>query len=202
MNKYQSLILATCIGPLAGCSAIPDKLAESTSIDWPWPDNPEHPEQVISQDPQAEYLKATAYCVKLQQYYAAGGSSGKAAKFGLAALGTLAGAVFAPIATGTAATAWAGFSGATNALQISYDQSFDYALVMARRAQIQRELEEGQKQFNNDKSVISAINLASRCAMAPARVDQAFMETLKNMRDYNGSGSTSSSTSGSTSGSN
>ena len=178
MEKFPSLILATCMGALAGCSAIPDRVAESTSIDWPWPDNK------VGSDAHVEYLKATAYCVKLQQFYAAGGSSGKAAKFGLAALGTLAGAVFAPIATGTAATAWAGFAGATNALQISYDQSFDYALVMARRAQIQRELEAGQTDFNTNPSVINAINLASRCAMAPARVDQAFMETIKNMKSY------------------
>lgn len=177
MKTCLSLILATSLGTLAGCSAIPDRLAESTAIDWPWSDNQ------VGSDVNAEYLKATAYCVKLQQYYAAGGSSGKAAKFGLAALGTLAGAVFAPIATGSAAIAWSGFSGATNALQISYDQSFDYALVMARRAQIQREMEEGQKIFENNPTVINAINMASRCAMAPAQVDQAFMDTLSKMRD-------------------
>ncbi|MFQ2264030.1 hypothetical protein [Aeromonas dhakensis] len=177
MEKIPCLILATCMGALAGCSSIPDKIAESTAIEWPWPDNKP------SDNAQAEYLKATAYCVKLQQYYAAGGSSGKAAKFGLAALGTLAGAVFAPIATGTAATAWAGFSGATNALQISYDQSFDYALVTARRAQIQREMEKGQDAYAEKPTVLSAINLASRCAMAPAQVDQAFMATLNDLRN-------------------
>lgn len=177
MEKIPFPILATCMGALAGCSSIPDKIAESTAIEWPWPDNKP------SDDAQAEYLKATAYCVKLQQYYAAGGSSGKAAKFGLAALGTLAGAVFAPIATGTAATAWAGFSGATNALQISYDQSFDYALVTARRAQIQREMEKGQDAYAEKPTVLSAINLASRCAMAPAQVDQAFMATLNDLRN-------------------
>ncbi|MFM5541227.1 hypothetical protein ACET8K_03660 [Aeromonas veronii] len=177
MEKIPCLILAVCIGPLTGCSSIPDKLAESTAIEWPWPDNKP------GDNAQAEYLKATAYCVKLQQYYAAGGSSGKAAKFGLAALGTLAGAVFAPIATGSAAIAWSGFSGATNALQISYDQSFDYALVTARRAQIQREMEKGQDAYAEKPTVLSAINLASRCAMAPAQVDQAFMATLNDLRN-------------------
>ncbi|MGX5834293.1 hypothetical protein ACWIJ6_09125 [Aeromonas piscicola] len=183
MRKIPYLILATFMTTLTGCSTVPDKLADSASIDWPWPDNPDNPGNSISANAQTEYLKATAYCVKLQQYYAAGGSSGKAAKFGLAALGTMAGAVFAPIATGSAAIAWSGFSGATNALQLSYDQSFDYALVTARRAQIQIEMKKGQKAYEKKPTVLNAINLASRCAMAPAQVDQAFMATLNNIRD-------------------
>ncbi|MFE8710055.1 hypothetical protein [Aeromonas allosaccharophila] len=177
MNKKICLVMMATISPLFGCMSIPDNVVDFTAIEWPWPKN-KYPD-----DHKTAYMEATAYCVKLQQYYAAGGSSGKAARFGLSALGTLAGAVFSPLASGSAAIAWSSFSGATNALQMSYDQSFDYTLVLARRAMIDKAMKEGKTAYEREqddfKRTNAAIDMASNCAMAPARIDLKVLDNLQ-----------------------
>ncbi|MGE6134888.1 hypothetical protein [Aeromonas salmonicida] len=170
MNIRKKTIILLTIGALSACSGFPDYLATSTSIDWPWDTTPENAD--------IAYMDATQYCIKQQQYYAAGGGTAKTTRFTLSALGTLAGAVFAPLATGSAAVAWSSFSGATNALQASYDQSFDYTLGLARRASIDQAMQSGKlkyEQANADAKIRAAINMASDCAMAPARIEQALM---------------------------
>lgn len=177
MTKINYLIMVAIMSSLLGCMNIPDKVVDFTAIEWPWPKN-EYPK-----DHKTAYMEATAYCVKLQQYYAAGGSSGKAARFGLSTLGTLAGAVFSPLASGSAAVAWSSFSGATNALQMSYDQSFDYTLVLARRAMIDKAMTEGKTAYEREqddlKRTNAAIDMASNCAMAPARIDMKVLDNLQ-----------------------
>ncbi|MFQ2387284.1 hypothetical protein ACK32P_04265 [Aeromonas dhakensis] len=170
MNIRKKAITLLTIGSLSACSGFPDYLATSTSIDWPWDSMPDNAD--------IAFMDATQYCIKQQQYYAAGGGTAKTARFTLSALGTLAGAVFAPLATGSAAVAWSSFSGATNALQASYDQSFDYTLGLARRASIDQAMQNGKikyEQANTDTKILAAINMASDCAMAPARIEQALV---------------------------
>lgn len=129
------------------------------------------------------YLQATEFCRRMQDYYAAGGMYAQSGKMALSTIGAVAGSVIAPIASGTAATAWSGVSGVTNGLQTQVNEAFSEAVDIQRRASIATAARNGDTAFRkdaetDDERVYAAIAMARECAMGPAEADRSTMRAL------------------------
>lgn len=100
----------------------------------------------------------------------------------LAATGTLAGAVFAPMAKGSASTAWSGLSGSTNALQAAVDENFSGVLALKRRASVATAGKDGivgyPKGGSANDRVYASVTMAFNCAVAPAGVESAAIKAV------------------------
>ena len=118
---------------------------------------------------------ASHFCRKVQNHYESGGFSSNEAKMTIATIGTLSGAVFAPLGKGSATKAWAGLSGSTNALQAALDQSFSATMILRSRAAVLQAYDENYRELNNaataNAKVERIIVMAASCAMAPANAE-------------------------------
>lgn len=122
------------------------------------------------------------YCRDVHNWYEASGNQTGLAQTGIGTFGVLAGSVAAPLSTGNAAKAWAGLSGATNAMQSSIKDNLSGSLAIKRTKAVLDATTLAQSKFSqaalpNDK-VLVAINMAVACAMAPAAADGAAMKAL------------------------
>lgn len=179
MNK-RFAITATCFClSLSGCAAW---FSASTPV-WPWTSTTK-PCQAACTDTEAldAYVQANTFCREVQNYYEAGGQDAKSNKFVVGAVGSLAGAVAAPLASGDAAKAWAGLSGATNALQASIEEAFSTAVTAKRRKEVNVAADKAATAYSKantpENKVIAAINMARSCAMSSAVADSAALKAL------------------------
>jgi hypothetical protein len=128
------------------------------------------------------YLAASMYCREVHNFYESDGSRTGIAQTGIGTFGTLAGTVAAPLSTGNAAKAWAGLSGATNAMQSSIRDNLSGSLAVKRTKAVLDATESGQAAFASatspDKQILSAIDMAVACSMAPAAADGAAIKAL------------------------
>lgn len=162
---------------LSGCGS----LNSQHGPEWPWPeDQPACAAGCTSQDAVLSFQKASQFCRSVQNYYERGGRIADNEKLGIGLLGTLSGAVFAPLSRGSAATAWAGLAGSTNALQAAMDESFATSMAVTRRSYVVEAYGQGvtayQEAGSDDQRVTLAIAMATSCAIAPALADR---DTLK-----------------------
>ncbi|GHC10744.1 hypothetical protein GCM10010080_27940 [Thermomonas carbonis] len=122
------------------------------------------------------------YCREVHNWYEADGSRTGLAQTGIGTFGVIAGTVAAPLSTGNAAKAWAGLSGATNAMQSSIRDNLSGSLAVKRTKAVLDATTTGQGEFSAEldpnKQVLIAINMAVSCAMAPAAADGAAMRAL------------------------
>jgi hypothetical protein len=118
----------------------------------------------------------------VQDYYEGNGNRTSGWKLFTAISGTLAGAVAAPLAKGSAKDAWSGLSGSANGLQQEVDGAFNAVLNAKRRAAVVQAYTDSLSEFrasnNADVNVAVAVSMAAKCAMAPAEVDAAGLKSL------------------------
>lgn len=182
------LLLCICI-LVTGCSM---KTIYNPEPEWPWKSKPvctakvETPNDCTLTDVVTAYNLALNYCIDYSNMYEDGGDTINNSRFAIATLGTLSGAVFAPLAGGSAKDAWSGLSGSTNALQSSLNESFSNAINIRRRLEItgagataKRQVSEGKDHLNK---VLASLQLAYECRMAAARADGAAIQALSNLQ--------------------
>ncbi|MBX8516058.1 hypothetical protein K5D69_15290 [Pseudomonas cichorii] len=171
---------------VSGCESIQRNIGLPISARepvWPWPEDKQPcATECQEKDAVKAYASAITYCNDLQRYLAQGSGAISSGRFALAATGTLAGAVFSPIAKGSASTAWAGLSGSTNALQASIDENFSGVLALKRRASVATAGQAGiagyPKNGSANDRVYASISMAFNCAVAPAGVEAGAIKAV------------------------
>lgn len=143
-------------------------------------------------DAMQAFLAASKFCRDVQNYYESGGKHSSEYKFWVGTVGTLAGAVVAPIAQGTAKNAWSGLSGATNGLQTSMEQSFSSALNANRMIAVNKSYASDSVGIvdssgapvpnasggSYEKAVFRSIKMAADCAMSPGLADAKVLNNI------------------------
>lgn len=183
MNMKSRIISATLVFILPGCAEY--SLVGARGAKWPWPADKS---QICStscngSDALRAFTQASDYCRQVQNYYEAGGQRANGTKLGVGVIGTLAGAVIAPIAKGTAIKAWSGLSGSTNALQANLDETFSSSIAANRRAAVAQAAVQGENRFftsglSDDEKVAAAISMARNCSSSSAIADQKSLHAL------------------------
>lgn len=196
------LILVVCLCVIiSGCSAV------RKEPPWPWADGipcskpSSGPEAGAVSDPQTcgighvvdTYNKAQKYCIDYANTYENGGDAINSSRFWIATVGTLSGAVFAPVAGGSAKDAWAGLSGSTNALQSALNESFSNAVNIRRRSEIAKAGTVARQQVasagDNLLRVLAAMDIAYDCKMAVGRADAEVAKALNELQKTEGGAS-------------
>lgn len=165
---------------LAGCATF----APSQSPLWPWPEGiypcATHP--CTEDEALKAYLKAHMYCRAVHNWYERDGNRTGATQASVGTLGALAGAVASPIAKGSAAKAWAGLSGASNAMQASIKENLSGSIAAKRTKAILSATQEGEQKYaagtDATAKVLTMIDSATACAMAPAKADGEALRAL------------------------
>ncbi|MFK2905262.1 hypothetical protein ISP17_14965 [Dyella ginsengisoli] len=133
-------------------------------------------------DATAALTQASEFCRGVQNYYEGNGNRTSGWRLFTAISGTLAGAVAAPLAKGSAKDAWSGLSGSANGLQQEVDGAFNGVLNAKRRAAVMQAYTDSLTEFkasnDADVNVSVAVSMAAKCAMAPAEVDAAGLQSL------------------------
>ena len=176
-NTLKKLFVAsTCAALLSGCVgdfASPPK--------WPWETSP-CSGACNDEAANKAYSDAMAYCSKTQEYFYNGGKYIAGGRFVTAAVGTLAGAVLAPITSGAASTAWSGISGSSNALQASMDSNFTQAAAVRRRASVAEAGKIGILAYSAATTpgsrVTIAVSMAFNCSVAGASADASSLQAI------------------------
>lgn len=172
------VILSTAL--CGGCATF----APSQSPLWPWPDGTKPCAQHPCSESEAldAYLKAHMYCRAVHNWYERDGSRTGATQASVGTLGALAGAVASPLAKGSAAKAWAGLSGASNAMQTSIKENLSGSIAAKRTKAILAATEGGEGKYaaatDPTAKVLTMIDLATACAMAPAKADGEALRAL------------------------
>lgn len=140
-----------------------------------------------AKDALQAYTLARAYCHKLSRSYEDGGDFVNSSTFAIGGIGTLAGAVFSPLAGGGAKTAWSGLSGSANALQTALNTNFSNAVNARRRAEIGNSGAAARDQVSREKKnptmqVFAAIDMAYDCKMAIGRADVAVIQAINEIQ--------------------
>ncbi len=162
---------------ISGCSLWKSEPA------WPWTAEKLPCDSVCSNaEAVKSFTAAMTYCIALQDYHANNGGVLNSGRFVMAATGTLAGAVFAPLASGSASTAWSGLSGSTNALQSSLDENFSTVLAVKRRSSVAKAGKDAMESFpgkaDPDARVYASVAMAFNCAVAAADVESAAIRAI------------------------
>ena len=180
MKKSFAITVAFYCIFLSGCAS----LFSAKTAEWPWPNetNPCAADACSEQEALKMYLQANNYCREVQNYYESGGQRANSNKLAIGAVGSLAGAVAAPLASGDAAKAWAGLSGATNALQTSMEEAFSTSVAAKRRKAVKDAAVAGETAYSgattSGDKVKASINMARSCSMSSAEADTATLKAL------------------------
>jgi hypothetical protein len=169
----------------SGCTLFPSE------PDFPWASKPICADNNVAVECTSKhvadaYKDARVYCLNLAKSYEDGSDLVNSSTFFIGGIGTLAGAVFSPLAGGSAKTAWSGLSGSANALQTGVNTSFSNAVNARRRAEIANAGTAGKDAVvqgtDPTKRVLAAIDLAYDCKMAIGRADVAAAEALNKIQ--------------------
>lgn len=189
-NMGNKKIICSClvisIALTSGCTSLQRNLGLPSIPKepiWPWTEEKQPcMAQCEEKDAVKAYASAITYCIELQRYMGQGSGAISSGRFMLATTGTLAGAVFAPLAKGTASTAWSGLSGSTNALQAAVDENFSGVLALKRRASVATAGKDGivgyPKGGSANDRVYASVTMAFNCAVAPAGVESAAIKAV------------------------
>jgi hypothetical protein len=178
MHKLFCLAYIAALPCLSACGT----LLSAPTPPWPWQKSSACQAECRPQEALVAYTKASEFCRGVQNFYEAGGQRANSTKLAVGVTGTLAGAVFAPIASGRAVTAWSGLSGAANGIQSSFDETFSTSLAVNRRAFVVAAVVEGDRRYtaapSQDEKVIAAISMATACANAAALADREALQSI------------------------
>jgi hypothetical protein len=183
MSSIRVLCIMAAASMLTACGAV----RIGPSAQWPWNDD-QHIAALCDaagctdENALKAYLQASKYCKDIQNYYESDGQVSSATKLSVAAIGTVAGSVIAPVTLGTAAKAWSGVSGAANAMQATFDQTFSTAIISKRQAAVADAADQGSQAFasagSNPARIVAAVNMARSCSMSPAKADADSFQKL------------------------
>jgi hypothetical protein len=122
------------------------------------------------------------YCRAVHNWYESDGNRAGVAQTSIGSLGIVAGSIAAPLSTGNAAKAWAGMSGAANAMQSTMRDNLAGSLSANRTRAVLQATREGQvtyaKARTSNDQVIAAFNMATECSMAPAAADSEALRAI------------------------
>lgn len=179
MVKLSNSLFPIAIVVLAAVSG-----CATRNANWPWRDASSAcpGTACVGGDALRAYVNANRFCREVHNYYESGGRRSGATQFFIGLTGALAGAVVSPLASGDAAKALSGLSGATNALQLSFEESFSTAVAANRTKAVLDATEKGAKDYKDatgeEAKVIAAINMATSCAMSQAKADNQTLKAL------------------------
>lgn len=163
------------VSALWGCSTGP-------TATWPWEESMPCTAKCTAKEASKAFVDAVGFCRKVQNYYEAHGFYATNSKFWIGAVGTLSGAVAAPLAGGSAKDAWAGLSGSTSALQTGFEEGFSSAVYVRRRASVASAGKEGIVQYSlaedDDQRVAVAVAMAFNCSVAAADAESAALRAI------------------------
>lgn len=196
MMTSKALIVAVVLTfSLSGCTTFQRLTGAQTPV-WPWTEsgiigacpNSNQSLECTDLDALNTYVKAMEFCRAVHNFYENGGAVAKSAKFGVGVLGTLSGAVLAPVTTGSASTAFASLSGATNGVQTSLEESFSSSFNLSKQIAVADEGRNGMNEYNsaktaalsNNEKVGLAIGIAYKCSVAANKTDSAVIAALSN----------------------
>lgn len=134
-------------------------------------------------DIQPAYNKALLTCVNMQNHYELNSNNKNVVTLVVAAVGALAGAVFAPLAKGSGTKAWAGLAGSTSAFQAQLEQQYSSLAFAQIRSAIVGEMLAGEAKFAASiGKPIDKINIANEMAMncrsVPGEADKQIQEAI------------------------
>lgn len=185
LSKISIFAIAVVTFNLVGCAS----LTQRQTASWPWVEEDgsfklcNKGASCTDQDALRAFEMASKFCRNVHNFYESRGQAGLGAKASIGILGTLAGAVAAPLANGSATKAWAGLSGASNAMQTQMDDALSNALSLKRQAAIADAVKEGASEFDGiqnspAKQVIAAMMMSNGCWLAAGKADQAAIQAL------------------------
>lgn len=181
MDRTKLVALAAVVMLSSGC-ATNHKYGVAP---WPWPATVALCDGATCQLKHAllAFNQANMFCRQMQDYYAAGGVYAKSGKMTVSTVGAVAGSVIAPLASGSAASAWSGVSGVANGLQSEIDQTFSDAVDVQRRAGIAAAASTGAGAFLDASTdytakVFAAMDMARECAMSSGKSDKEALKAL------------------------
>ena len=170
-------VASTCVALLSGCVG-----DFASTPEWPWKKTSPCSGACTDEAADKAYSDAMTYCSETQEYFYRGGKYIAGGRFATAAVGTIAGAVLAPITSGTASTAWSGISGSSNALQASMDDNFAQAAAVRRRASVAEAGKTGILAYSNattpGSKVTIAVSMAFNCSVAGASADASSLQAI------------------------
>jgi len=185
MLSKRSIFLIAMVLSLTGCKTI----TQRSTAKWPWLTEEgtftlcKEDSKCKEQDVLLAFGMASKFCREVHNFYESRGQAGLGTKASVGIVGTLAGAVVAPLTHGSATKAWAGLSGASNAMQTQVDDALSNALALKRQAAIADAVKTGTNKFydhgdNPTKQVISAIMMSNGCWLASGKADQEAIQAL------------------------
>lgn len=174
----KALLIALCL-TASGCGSMKRETAQ-----WPFKgDLCKEPTSCTLGDALQAYSKASEFCRTVNNYYEKGGFIGDGTSTAVGVVGALSGAVVAPLASGSAAKAWAGLSGATNALQTQMGDFMSSALYLKRQVAVRNAIKTGETKFeaaagSPDKQVTAAVAMSNQCWSAAADAEEKALKAL------------------------
>ncbi|WP_155950888.1 hypothetical protein [Rhodanobacter sp. OR87] len=126
--------------------------------------------------------RALDQCTATQNLYERRGFHSKTAQFVVAIVGSLAGAVAAPISKGSGVKAWAGLSGAANGIQAQLDEQYSYAVTVQDRVAVANAMQVGEVHIRSAGTRFEQIREANimenECRQAAAKADAAILQAI------------------------
>lgn len=135
-------------------------------------------------DVVAAFTAASNFCRELHNRYEAGTTYAGYTKATIGVVGTLAGAVAAPLSKGTATKAWAGLAGATNAMQTSMEDAMSTTLALNRQSAISQAMLGYVDTIHADTGtspldrVLASVKMSNACWLAVGNADSAALQAL------------------------
>jgi hypothetical protein len=178
MNKTAVIAIAIACLATSGCAS----MTGGHTASWPFSGGV-CKEKCDDDDALLVFNKASKFCRDVQNFYEYGGQRVSSAKLAIGSIGTLAGAVIAPVTNGTTATAFSGLSGAANAFQVSLDEAFSASVAVKRRNAVYTAADEGAKAVLSasgepNKQIQLSIQMAMNCAISSAKADAEALKAL------------------------
>ncbi|WPH22333.1 hypothetical protein [Variovorax paradoxus] len=173
---YRATLVVLAVAALCGCETFQQALhPPASSLPWTVSGKADLCSENCTKSQETEaLLRAASHCLAIYQYHGQYAGAAGAAQWTLGSLGTLAGSVFAPIAHGNAAKAWAGLSGATNALQLSMNNAFSATVELNRQRAVAKATKDGLEAFQKaavGEKFSAAVAMSLGCATAGAMAD-------------------------------
>ncbi|HQN65372.1 MAG TPA: hypothetical protein PLR90_09745 [Methylophilus sp.] len=171
---------------ILGCTTL-----KNPSAEWPWKEKIKGADSYVckahpcdEKDAMNAYVDAHKFCRDVHNFYERRGNRSGISQFIVGTVGSLAGAVIAPISSGGAASAWSGLSGATNAMQSSMDEHLSGSISSKVIDAIRLAAEDGESNYSTaldySAKVVASINMTTACAMAPSKAEKEAFHAINN----------------------
>lgn len=181
MQTACSVLIVTIGVFISGCTSIRAGFFPPTPV-WPFDTHPCESQTCTEAHGVKAFASASSFCRSVQNFYENSGNRSSVAQLGVGLFGTLAGTVGGQIASGSAAKAWSGLSGASNAFQASLDQTFSAAVSLKRQSAVHDATVKYLHQTLGEPAPVKRVNLsiamALECSIAAAKADAKSLQAI------------------------